>query len=276
MNNYQVKVLAAFSLSLFGASAVRANVITSCTPGTLDTYIDGVNSNCMQASGNTAIFNYGFAFGTQSTSDLSDTAGNIYVTPNSNGTLSFGAGPGGTPRGFTNLPSGSNENLAYFIGYNIDPPPIIDGDTIGLAPFNDAILSLFVCNGSVNGGTITGTPYFQGNIDGIYTCGSTPNPGGGTSTDIMNSPFQSTISELCEGCGDPMATVNFPLTSQVGLLLVLQLFAPPSDVPGGSGNGTFANTNNSAVPEPSSLLTLGSAAAAILLRKFLSKRLRAR
>jgi hypothetical protein len=267
-HNYHLKLSAALGLLVLGASIGRAtNVTSSCMPGALTTYINGVNSDCVQGSQNN-IFNYGFTFETRSSDDLSDVPGNIEVTPNNAaGTLSFS--------GFMNLPSGSEESIQYFIGYNIDPPPILTGDSISLDPFNDAVLTLYVCQGSVNGSTVTGTPYFQGDIGGNFLCGTTPNYSGGTTTNILDSSLTVTVSEICPECGDPSGMVTFPPTSQLGLLLELSLVAPPEDVPGGSGVGTF--TDDATVPEPASALMLGSGfAAAFALRRFIQGRLRSR
>ncbi len=265
-DNYHLKLIATLGLFAVGASTGWAGAI-NCIPGTLDTYINGVNTDCAQGSANN-IFNYGFTFETRSNGDLSDVPGNINVTPNNPAaTLSFS--------GFMNLPSGSGENLQYFIGYNIDPPPILTGDSIALDPFNDAVLTLYVCQGTVNGTNITGTPYFLGDIGGNFECSSTPNFSGGTTTNILDSPLTTQVSEICSACGDPMGTVNFPATSQLGLLLELDLTAPPAGVIGGSGNGTFSDSTT--VPEPGSVLTFGSGlAAAIVLRRFIQNRLRAR
>jgi hypothetical protein len=264
-HNYHLKLTAALGLLVLGASTGRAtNVTTSCMPGALTTYINGVNSDCVQGS-QSNIFNYGFTFETRSNDDLSDVPGNIQVTPNNPaGTLSFS--------GFLNLPSGSEESIQYFIGYNIDPPPILTGDSISLDPFNDAVLTLYVCQGSVNGTSVTGTPYFLGDIGGNFLCGSTPNFSGGTTTNILDSPLTTTVSEICSQCGDPSGNVNFPATNQVGLLLELSLVAPPEDVPGGSGNGTFSD--QSTVPEPASALMFGSGlAVAFGLRRLMHARL---
>ncbi len=268
--HYHVKLLGILGLLACGAPRALAQQ-PSCPTNTLDVYINSFTApgnGCLQGAQNN-VENYGFTFETRSNSGQSDVSTNITVNPdNPSATLAFS--------GFESFAAGSGLDIEYFIGYNIDPPPILTGDSISLDPFNDAILNLYVCPGSVNGSNVTGTPYFLGDLGGTFECGSTFGSGfsGGTLSAInLNSPTGS----VNENCCDPMTTVSFSPTSQVGLLLELQIDTPPNGSGLGSGTGTFGNDPVQSLPEPSSLWMLGSGlVAAVGCRKFIQNRLRAR
>jgi hypothetical protein len=200
--------------------------------------------------------NYGFTFATSSMTGNSDTAGDIGLTPTS-------ATPMFTLGGFESLSAGAGD-LEYFIGYNIDPAPVINGDSISLDPFTSgtATLNVYVCTGA--------DPYFLGDDAGEFECGSSYGTGftNGVPINLADPAAVATT-------GSPMAMVTFgSSTSQVGILLELILNAGST----GTGTGEITNTlSASAVPEPASALMIGSGlAAAIFLRKRIRARLRAR
>jgi hypothetical protein len=254
--NSHFKLFGVLGLLAFGAASTLAQ---QCPTNTLDLYINSFTApgnGCIQGSQNN-VENYGFTFETRSVSGgNSDVASNILVTPNNPAaTLGFS--------GFESLPANGGD-IEYFIGYNIDPPPILTGDSISLDPFNPgtATLNLYVCQGD--------TPFFLGDNDGTFECGSTFSGfSGGTSAINLADPDASVNSTT------PNATFGFPPTSQVGILLELTLNAGTT----GTGEGTFGSDPavQGTVPEPASFLLVGLAlTAAIGFRKFIQNRLRAR
>jgi hypothetical protein len=223
----------------------------ACPTSTLDVYTASGYA-CTQANN---IENYFFTYSTNG----SQAASTITVMPGAtDDSLTFG--------GFNPVTTGPE--VDYFIGYNIDPAPVLGGDTISLDPFLNAVLTAWVCPGSVTpngeGSTVTGTPYYIGND----TCSSAqPGFSGGTTSNILSSTETTSIVAI-----DPANIPNFVTTSNVGILLELQLMSD-------SGTGTLGNDPllASSAPEPGSLLTVGSVlAAAILLRKLIQNRVRAR
>jgi len=256
--DHHLKLFGVLGLLAFGASSTLAQQ-PFCPTDTLDVFINSFTAprnGCIQGAQNN-VENYGFTFETRSSSGNSDVASSILVTPNNPAaTLGFG--------GFETLAPGGGD-IEYFIGYNIDPPPILTGDSISLDPFNagTATLNLYVCQGD--------TPFFLGDNDGTFECGSTFGIGfsGGTSPINLADPNASVNSTT------PNATFGFPPTSQVGILLELVLEAGST----GTGSGNFGSDPavQGTAPEPASLLLVGlTLAAAIGFRKFIQNRLRSR
>jgi hypothetical protein len=254
-HNCNFKLFGMLGLLACGASSTLAQ---QCPTDPLDLYINSFTApgnGCIQGAQNN-VENYGFTFETRSSSGNSDVASSITVTPNNAAaTLGFS--------GFESLAAGGGD-IEYFIGYNIDPPPILTGDSISIDPFNPgtATLNLYVCQGD--------TPFFLGDNDGTFECGSTFGGfSGGTSPINLADPNASVNSTT------PNATFGFPPTSQVGILLELVLEAGDT----GTGSGNFGSNPSvqGTAPEPASFLLVGLAlAAAIGFRKLIQNRLRAR
>jgi hypothetical protein len=238
----------------------------ACTPGVLTSYLNnfggGPGTSCTLA--NLDYFN--FYFQSAGTGQVSpDSPGNITVTPGT---------PGATDlrfSGFQSLSAGQG-TLTDFIGFNIDPAPVLTGDSISLdPPSGNVFVDLFTC--------LPDTPFFVGQSgnpgDTSLYCGTTSTFGGGSHIAInLANPSASIINN-----NSPLQTSTFLFpgtTGQVGILLRLTLTT--TSVGGASldaiGNQPIQDGQGAGAPEPGTWMLLGTGLLTLVLfRRFVAKRL---
>jgi len=249
-----------------GLSTAGVQQAGPCTGDTLANYIQVLNSFANGCTlGPTPLTYYNFQFETLSNSGLSDGAGNINVAPGATTDLGFS--------GFQSL-SGPNLDLTYLIGFNIDPAPVLTGDSISLdPPFGIVSLSLYVCLPQTDLPFLRGpNPSIEGDTN-MY-CASTPDWGTGAAKPIIlgtDSVLTLTNTDNVYQTG----TFQFPTpVSQVGILLQLSFSttgASPNASVGGTGN---APGEQLATPEPGTWLLIGSGLLiTVLLRRYKLNRL---
>lgn len=239
--------------------AVFANA-GPCTPDNLQNYVNnqskGPGFGCTLA--NLEYFN--FFFQSAGTGQVQpDLATNLTVTPGATG-LTF--------TGFQSL-NPNVGSLQDFIGLNVDPAPVLTGDSISLDPPLGGIqLDLYACLGA--------TPFFVGKNTGNLSdtnlyCGANPTFDPVTAVAInLGSPNASIVNN-----GNPLQTSTFNLAASTGQLgVLLRLTLNTTSVAGASLDGIGNQPLQQAgTPEPGSWLLLGSGLAALLLRSLRAKRL---
>ncbi len=232
----------------------------ACTIDSLDHYIanfpNGPGNGC--TAGPLEYTNFFF----QTTGNITDTAGNINVVPGGQALNFFG---------FKTLQQNAG-NINYFIGFDVDPAPVLTGDSIFLdPPVGGVTLDLFTC--------LPDTPYFvggSGNVgDTNLYCGASLTYDPANAVAINLSAPNATI--VNNGQPAQTASFTFPVsTSQAGILLRLSLQTSQNSPT--ASLDSIANDlilgRSGGVPEPAtwSLLGLGLIGAA-MLKRARSKRL---
>lgn len=251
------------ALFVIGAGLSMATVSQGgpCTDDTLANYIEVLNSfpnGC--TLGKAPLTYYNFQFETLSSVEQSDTADKINVT--AAGTdLSFG--------GFKSLTQ-ANLDLTYLFGFNIDPAPVLTGDSISLdPPFGNVSLSLYVCLPQ------TDLPYLRGPnpsdpADTNMYCASTPDWGTGAAQaiDLTNGAVLTLTNTLNV---DQTGTYTFPTSvSQVGILMKLTFQTSdlsPNASAGATGNTAAVQDQGPDAPEPGTWMLLGAGLSIVLWRR---------
>jgi hypothetical protein len=237
----------------------------TCTPGALTTYLNSFGGGPGAGCGLANLDYFNFYFQSAGTGQVSaDSPGNITVTPGT---------PGATDlrfSGFQSLSAGQG-TLTDFIGFNIDPAPVLTGDSISLDPPSGGVfVDLFTC--------LPDTPFFVGQSgnpgDTSLYCGATSTFGGGAHVAIdLANPSASIINN-----NSPFQTSTFLFpgtTGQVGILLRLSLNATSAGASlDAIGNQPIQDLQAGGTPEPGTWMLLTTGLLALLLfRRFATKRL---
>ncbi len=247
----------------FAWSALATGVQSggSCLQDTFDHYItetsDGPGTGCTSVNDPNLEFT-NFLFRTTSTGNVnSDVASNITVSPDN----AFGFN-------FSGFQTVSTGDLTYYLGFDIDPAPVLTGESLSLdPPFGKVTLSLYTC--------LPDLPYVTtaASDDPHIYCSSTPvfDIAGQFHQIDLDTEFKLRLVNPGPGVG-PDQSDFFPFPGnqgQVGILITLTL---DSDDPAGVGAIGSAPSQISATPEPASLLLFGIGAAAIAARRRFAKR----
>lgn len=235
----------------------------TCTPDNLSKYSSnfsgGPGNGCTVS--NLEYFNFFF----QSTAVgqfIPDDVGNINVLP---------GGVDLTFSGFQSLAPHAGI-LTDFVGFDVDPAPVLTGDSISLdPPSGSVILDLYVC--------LPGTPFFVGRNPGdpadpnMY-CGSSATFTGSATTSAI--ALDGPLVHLVNTGVNKTGSVTFATsTAQMGVLLRLTLDA--SDATAASLDAIENNVLQATAgpaPEPATWMLIGSGILITsLLRRFLPKRL---
>jgi PEP-CTERM motif len=247
------KILNILALSLLTAAIASATPVQGGAPCTQDTYLgylslnDGPGTGCTNPVDPNLEY-YNFFFSTSSnTEGNSDIPNNITVSPD-----------GGFGFNFTGFQTVTTGDLTYFLGFNIDPAPVLTGDSISLdPPKGNVILNLYICQQD--------TPFLT-QSEGGYFCSTQPNFGDGSDIQIIFGVTQPAATLTNVDGTDQSTTASFAPTGQIGVLLQLTLNA---DDPASVGAIGSAPTQILATPEPSTWMLLASGVLAIALwRRF--------
>ncbi len=165
---------------------------------------------------------------------------------------------------FGNIPEVDAGSVSYLIGFNIDPAPVLTGDTISLdPPVGNVTLSAYLCPASAPYLTSSGA-----SDDPQLYCGTAPVFGDGTNTAINTGISGTPIATISNINGtDQSSSFQFPGAplTQIGELLVLTLNA---DDPASVGAIGEDPAEISATPEPAAWMLLASGLMLLTYRRF--------
>jgi hypothetical protein len=246
-------ILVLFLLAIGLASATPVQGGAPCTQDTYFDYLslnDGPGTGCT-SPGDPNLEYYNFFFSTHSGvgENFADPS-SITVSPD-----------GGFGFNFTGFQTVTNGDLTYFLGFNIDPAPVLTGDSISLdPPVGNVTLNLYICQQD--------SPFLT-QSEGNYYCSTMPNFGDGSNSQIVFGETPPAATLVNVSGKDQSTTASFAPTGQIGVLLQLTLV---DDDPASVGAIGSAPTQISTTPEPGSWILLASGLLMFLHKRRISAR----
>jgi hypothetical protein len=221
-----------FAALLFAAASLSTAMATPCATGTIASYVAAAGSGCDLG----ALIYKDFSFSVVSSSGGAVAAldTEVFVSPT---LVGADAGIGITSNKFS-VPTGGS--ITYKIGYLIDPPPIIGGQSLemsaldGLGGSNGVFIDQFFCPGDT--------------IVDQFTCSADVQPKH-QQVFFDNSTSQLTTSQ------------TFANTNMVGVLLFITI----DGTDGATGFAGVSSGTGVDAPEPLSMALTGSGLLGLLL-----------
>ncbi len=254
-NSRILNLLALFPLAIGLASATPVQSGGPCTTDTYADYISSLNGPGMGCTNpvDPNLEYYNFLFSTSSTGSNFDSPSNITVSPD-----------GGFGFNFTGFQTVSTGDLTYFLGFNVDPAPVLTGDSISLdPPVGNVTLNLYICQQD--------TPFLTKGGEGGFFCSTQPNFADGSNSQIIFGETQPAATLINVNGKDQSTTASFAPTGQIGVLLQLTLNA---DDPASVGAIGSAPALILSTPEPASWILLASGLLLFLLKSRISALMR--